>query len=645
MNTRPFIRAIALFFAVVLIAPSALFVAPQKAHAWTDIPAGLQRVIVIAKETLTELNTYTTELSDIANDVNTFVLQPLAFVLSGNLMKMLTASVVSFVIGKANGTGLPQFATDVQGSIRTVQTSAALAYLKQVGLTGSPFAGSIAEALNTDYLTRSSLAGFWNTNMCTLRAGSEGIPASANIPAYLAGNWSQGGVAAWFTLTTETQNNPYTLYQNTQAQLANVIGPGVGGVSGVREQVLAWGKGIMSWCGANDPAAPAGNNPDEASASVSGGTRTITASDAVAAQQTCLQNGGNQAGCQSVYDQEMAAIGTSVPVSSGGGINPGDPCTTNGVPGTIKTPGSLISDTLSKVLGGQQDEIVRMGNIGPQITSILGNIANIVNTVKFASSILGGDKGNGGLFGVGDTSSSNSTPALTQFTPAQDSAGNFTSDYAGVSTSTINQSQAGSPLVGAFNNDLTTRVNMYKTAWITIGSAANTANGSVASLRDTCLAAAATAKTLEKSANTNYQIILQSFITSSTAQADAAQTALTVTISPVIAQAADAAATSTAALAMVARVKSELESGSSAYSADLQNLLKMPPTADDISNAQKNAQLNPVDANSSDQVTANPTGSLVVSGGTLVDQMTLLNTNALGLVSSCAVPPDPGTGA
>ena len=143
-------------------------------------------------------------------------------------MKALTSSVLSFVIGKANGTGVPQFVVDVKRSLQTVGDSQALAYLRQVGMTNSPFAGSISSALRNDYMTKTSLAGFWAANMNTLER------SSPDVPAYLAGNWSQGGVKAWFALTTETQNDPFSLYQHTQAQLAAVVGSGAGGATDVR---------------------------------------------------------------------------------------------------------------------------------------------------------------------------------------------------------------------------------------------------------------------------------------------------------------------------------------------------------------------------------------------------------------------------
>lgn len=619
MSTPSFIRTTAIFFAVVFLVPSAFFGAPQKAHAqWTDIPAGIQRAFTTVKETLTEMHTFTSKLSNIANDVNTFILQPLAFVLSGNLMKALTASVVKFVVGTANGTGAPQFVASVQNSMRQLSDIKATAYLSQMRLTGSPFASSIASALGTNYSMGSSLAGYWVANKCTLRG------SSPNITAYLNGNWSQGGVAAWFALTTQVQNNPYTLYQNSRAQLANVIGPGVGGATGARLSELSWGQGMMSWCGTSDAA-------------------TYTQNAASSAYQACIAQCSNTEANPGGYTAACAdhcgdAFTQNKGIVAGGGINPGDPCTDteSGASGTIQTPGSVIKATLDKVLGAQQDKLVQMGNISSQITGILGNIASIINTVNFARDILGGGS-SGGLLNAGQSSGALSTFGV----PTQDSSGNFTSGYASVTNSSISQSAAGTPSFNAFNNDMTTRVNMYKTSWVTISTAATTAKNSVTSLKNTCTESAATATTMLAGANYDYKTILQAFITSSTAQATAAQTSLTATITPVLTQAIDASTIAATTLEMIAKVEGELASGSSSYNTDLQALLSMPPTSEDISNAQKNAQ-----SSNPNVATSTPPGSLNVDPyPSIVDQMNLIDTNAKVLVGSCAIPSDPGMGA
>lgn len=551
MNRRPFISVVAVLLTISFLAPSVFFIAPRQVHA--TIPVIVTGDIVgWIQETITAIATPISSAANVADKLNTYVFQPLAFILSGNLMKQLTASVIGFVIGKANGTGVPQFVVDVQRSMQTVADGRALAYLRQINQTNSPFSSSIRSALSADYLSKTSLAGFWAANMNTLNATS--IPNYG--PDYLNGNWSHGGVAAWFALTTQTQNNPYTLYNNAQSQLLNTIGPGVGGITGARAQELSWGDGFMSWCGTSDTATqPAGNNPDEIST-------------------------------------DTYAAGNNPDEQSASGVNPGDPCTdkTTGLSGTIKTPGSVIKSTLDKVLGGQQDQINRMGNVGPQIEKILGDVGKIINTVNFASSLLGGDSG--GLFGVNSTSGSSAISRLAQFAPPATTEG-LTSGYAGVTSAQINQEAASSTPTGPGSSAYV----RYTEAWKTISDAADTASTSVMTLADYCTTAANEAK--------NDYLIPPSFITTARAQAALATTTLANAIAPVIDQ---------------IRIAS----------------LTMEPTIPEIAAAIREAQ-------TLNSAVADPEGSLTIVAApdtqmTLVDKMNLLDANAQELKKAC-VPP------
>jgi hypothetical protein len=565
MNPRPFSSIVALVLIALLIVPSAFLVAPQRANAQLatfdfanflkNSVTAVESSITAIKSTLSAALDVTNTAANVATQINAYVLQPLAFVLSGNLLKMITAGVISFVIGKANGTGIPQFVTDVQKSLQTVGDARALSFFNQFGRnSNSPFAASISSSLRNNYLSKTSLAGFWAANMNTLARSTPSYR-----PGYLAGNWSQGGVAAWFALTTQTQNNPYTFYPIAQEQLATLVGPGGGGATGARVAELNWGQGFTSWCGATE-------------------------------------KGGND--------------GTEM--ESEAGINPGDPCTDKeGNPGTIKTPGSVIVASLNKALGSQTDSILRMGNVGPEINGILKNIGTVMQTVNFATEILGGAS-SGGLFGVNSTSGTNSTSRLMQYQNTQ--------GYLGATNSSILKNAATLPVSGP---EMLNRVTQYESAWSTINTAANAASTTIASLADFCTAAAVTAS------NT------ASFVSESTAQATAARTALTDVIAPILAQAAAAAKINAAARAMVQRIQtalnSSLDSTGSTYAADLQTLQSMSPTAADVANIQQETQ-------AFNMAAASPEGSLNVSGGSIIDRMSLISTNAVELKTSVCTP-------
>jgi hypothetical protein len=596
MSNLPVVKTLASLLMVALLAPTMYFMIPQKAEAQWAVavvsdtsPTSLldlaKNALTSAYSILIQANTWVTALAEYAQLINTYVLQPIAFVVSGQLMKALTASVMKYVIGKANGTGIPQFVVDVQKSVRSINDFQAQAYFRQVSLTNSPFATSIANALQINYNQNTSLAGYWKANLCTL---------GRNIPTYnqsfLSGAWSQGGTAAWFQLTTQTQNNPYMLYQSSQAQLQNVLGNGVGGGSGARLQQLAWGQGFMSWCGTTDSA-------------------TQTQNAAVSDYQACMANGGTGDQCQATFS---SAGGKQTSL----GVNPGDPCTDkDGNTGTIQTPGTVIKATLDKVLGGQQDKINSMGNISAQVNQFLSSIGTILNTVNLAANILGGGNSSGGLLNAGRPGG-----ALSSFGAPTSSSG-LTTGY-GVNGSQLASSGASSAASGAqqgvtqtSGNPATNNIDQnggtggtgatggtlgqiqaYRTAWNAIGLSANETLTGLQSMRDTCTAFP------------------------NTSEATDAQNTISNEVSPVITQVSQAQAVADAATAQYNIVQSESPS-SSTYSADTQKLDSLVPTATDISNAKFNAT-------AFGGATANPTGSLTVSGSSLVDQMNLIRTNA-----------------
>ena len=506
------------------------------------------------------------------------------------MLQQMTNATINWINGK-NGTGQPSYVVNISAHLQGLGDAIATPFLNQIANNlNSPFGTTIAAALQKSYGLQTSMGGFLAANQCTLMAGKAGIPASANIPAYLAGNWSQGGISAWFALTTQSQNNPYMLYQNSQAQLGSVIMS----ATQARLAELNWGSGFMSWCSVSDSA-------------------TQTQNAASTAYQTCMANGGNGDTCQATFENSGGLM-TAV------GINPGDACTnSDGSTGTIQTPGSTIKATLDKVLGGQQDKLAQMGNVAGQITSILSNIAQIYNTVQFASSILGGSS-SGGLLNASQPSGALSSFGAPTIDPK---TGNITSNYVGASQTSVYQTAAGS---GASGPDLLGLVARYETSWATITSSANTASANVTTLINVCTTNIAAAK-----AQLNQNPTLQAFIDAATAQISAAQSALTNVVAPITSQATTASVIITNARAAVAKVQSESVASASTYPADVQALQSLPPTAIDVANAFQQSQ-------ALGNASSTPVGSLNVSGVSYVDKLNLISTNATMLESTVCNP-------
>ncbi len=554
-------RMLAVLLTVTLVVPSAFLIAPQLVQAQipvtvtsdVSVPAlttAYKTTFSAIKATLNLITSYTNTAANVAEQINTYVLMPLAFVMSGDLLKMMTAATLSFVVGGTNGTGSMQFVVNAQGHLQIIGDTKAGAFFIQFSRnSNSPFSASITSSLRTNYLQQTSMAGFFAANRNTLPQ------YSSNQNAYLSGNFSKGGWSAWFALTTQDQNNPYMLYQKSNNALASVVQSAVA----AREQMLSWGQGMLSWC-------------DE-------GATKETVNKSSIPRVACIDEDGNEL--------------------------------------PIRTPGSVITAGLNKVLGGTQDKLVQLGQMGNQVGKILGNIGTVMNTVGLASQIMGGSSG--GLSGVMQ-SGPGGTSAVTYY---RDDPG-----YLGVTPSDVYQTASTLPSAGA---DKLSIISQYESAWNVIRTTAVSASTTVTRLATVCAANAANPSA------SGLNIDTAAFASASSAQAAAARAVLSGSIASVLAQANTASTTVASARAMVIQVQSQLNSSDpnvqSAGIANMATLQTMAPTMDDLGQAQQEAQ-----TYGAYGTTASPAGSLTVTGGSLIDQMSLIATNAQTLLTTVCAP-------
>lgn len=640
MSPRLFSKVLAILLTVILVIPSTLFITPPRAQAFLgfgDIvldPGNLAtNVITTIKNSISAVYDATTSAALVALQIKAYVLDPLAFVLSGNLLKAITEGTIAFVIGKANGTGIPQFAADIQTSLQTLSDTQALSYFDQyIRNSRSPWNTAIISQLSKEYLNKTSLAGFWAQNMDTLRR------TSPNIGGYLNGNYRLGGVQSWFALTTQVQNNPYSAYLASQSQLAALIGPGVGGATGARIKDLAHSGGFVSWCGEKDDflgqmSTGIVSGANAAAIDKAGDDAYDRAFSAAILQDPYDEAGADTLGNIARSNAKVEAFDRAKAANAGNtvlGVSPGDPCTlSNGKTGTIKTPGSVIVAGLNKVLGGQQDNVLRMGDVGGQITSILGNVAEVLKTVQFASQILGGP-GSGGLLGV-DTPTSGQTRSILQ--AYANSPGNLGATNAGVFSDAAKLDFSGPEMLA--------RVAQYETAMNTLRGPANTASTSVSSFISYCIAqqAIASSTLAISTASSTTQINLVNFIQESDAQIAAARSAFATHVAPTIARTDAADSIIATARALVQRIQNGLNSSTevdaAAYIADLQTLQTMPPSVSDLAVAQQDTTIT---QRARATAEANPPGSLSISGVYLIEKLNLLSANAIALYPVCTAP-------
>jgi hypothetical protein len=533
MSKKSLTSAVAVLLTFTLVAPATFFIAPQKASA-SGIScvggllglAGTAVSTVVAVPVSDAVDQQANSIgggASVGSCIYDAILVPLARAAIRAILQKMTASVINWING-ANGTGQPSYTQNLSLNLQRVGDTQALAFFAQFARnSNSPFASAIASSLRNNYLQSTSAAGFWSANRSTL------AQYSPNVNSFLAGNWSQGGAAAWLALTTQNENNPFLLYQASQSQLSSLVAS----VQSVRSQVLSWGQGFMSWCGVDTSSASA--NPENV--------------DPVLANE--------------------------------GGTSPGDPCiNADGTAGDIKTPGSIIHDYTQKaVVNSGFEQLISSNDLDNAFSAIVSALLN---------KVLGSAQG---LFGA-----SGGSESVTRQMQDYSSSSSGATDTAAQTAQTV-----------------LSNISTYASAWSTIKAAAEIASTSVQSLGAVC-----------------------------SPEAAAAQTAFTTKILPVFTQAKTAldAVAPTQALALKVQADSSgTGSSGSSFAADLSTLLSMPPSASDIASVQQNATV-------MGGARAEPTGSLIVTGGTTVDQMNLIGANATALKNSpvCATSTDTGTG-
>jgi len=591
MNKKTFTSVCVMLLTITLIAPAAFFIAPQRAsaagvgciggliggllgNASTLAAVPISNVSIQTSSGYTAATTYGTCLNDL-------VLMPLARMAIKVMIQHMTSSVVNFINGTGNRSGQPSFVQDLAGHLQAVGDVAALSFIGQIrqAAFSSPFGTAIAFALKANYLRQTSLAGFFAAYQSTLSK------YSPNVNRFLAGDWSQGGAGAWFALTTQKNNNPFDVYQAAQ----NQMGSNVNQVQINRNLDLNRGSGFLSSCPSN----------------------TVAAGAACEA----FSSGGCPNG-------EVCSADGHCPVDDG--VNPQAPCTNpDGTPAKAVTPGSIIHDYTQKaVVDSGFDQAYAQLISANDIDAALGQIVNAV-----ISQVLGGVDGL--LSGSPSRPSSSRSPSLTT------QLNNYTPTGTGVIESTSQTPQT--KLTG---------LTGYMTALDTIITAANTASTSVQNLADYCAAeqasmtqALATYQNQSTSQGPDpYGIAsaaiagMQTFITNAGNTHDIAQAALTNGITPVLtkAWAASTTAATTQKFALKVQKDASLVPVPTTLSSDTAKLLTMPPSQFEVNDTISNAQV------TGGAATQNFCQySLAVSGGTTVDQMNLISTNATALKASC----------
>jgi hypothetical protein len=350
---------------MVFISVSGAFT-PKKAEAFlglgdivTDIVTNVQSAISAIANTASSISNYATQYKE-------FVLDPIAYAITKQIVRQLTSSVVNWINSGFDGS--PSFVTDPAGFFTDIADQ----------LTG--------EFIDNNSVLKKQLCGPFNFNLrlalalkyrpysqqkytCTLtsvikNAGS-GLQ-NFSINGFTAGDFKQGRWPAFVSLTTEPQNNFVGASILAQDDLAFQIGS----KQGQQRDELTQGDGFLSWKKCKDIPLPGDSN---FVGPVQPGT-----------------SGSNNVGSNFVG-----------PINTPGGqAQRKQSC-------EVQTPGKVISDALNVHIASPTEQL----NLADEFNEIVNALfAQLVTTIL-----------NGGLRSASGSGPSDSSSYLNQIANEQDS--------------------------------------------------------------------------------------------------------------------------------------------------------------------------------------------------------------------------------
>lgn len=284
-----------------------------------------------------------------------------------------------------------------------------------------------------------------------------------------------------------------------------------------------------------------------------------------------------------------------------------DTCTNSDGSSLItKTPGVLLKDELSKAVGSNIDRIVQADEFDEMLGSAISQLSS-----KILDSSLGGLLGSAS---VSYSSGSSGSGRSLVDTFANESDTN-NPNYQSTAQNSVDYAQS-----------VIDGVTTWKNNWTAINARATAASTAIASL----LTAA------NKHLKQGYTLTSTPCWTDNTNTLISDATAAANTAALIQKNAQDAFATADQTIALAEKVKAEANSTDATAAANLQKdtaaLNTAPPTGDQSQQAAQDAQI-------TGAATASPTGSLAgVSGGTMIDRMSLLEKNATAAMSCTDVP-------
>jgi hypothetical protein len=339
------------------------------------------------------------------------VLNGLAWTIAKKTIQSITRSTVNWI--NSGFSGSPAFVSDLNQTLRSVGDAVAndfLNHLNQtvVDTTGfnltSPFQDQLNQQLRAEYYRTT---GSWGLNYTLSQYSSD-------PRAFQNGDFSKGGVSAFLAQSQNPANNPFGAYQLASNQLWSQIDA----AAQAKKAELNWGQGFTPWRGnCNTPAA---------AASASSGSGKNVNNKNTAASGSAGKD----------INSKSAAVS----------LSQSDNCLFS----PVKTPGSLIMQTLGVTATSPLRQLELADSINEIVSALMGQLVNQV-------------LGPGGLSGASQPTAGGGSSPLTQATDP--------SQYNGLTTSLADGVQQN------IKTDLL-NVSEYQTHWQEILDAATAAQNS-----------------------------------------------------------------------------------------------------------------------------------------------------------------------
>ena len=435
-----FVKTLLLSFLI----PTLFFSQTQKAEAfWPTFDVGgvVQQTITAVATPPTAVATgisaganVTTTILTGADHLKKFVLDPIAYGIAKMIIKQLTAQTVNWI--NSGFKGNPAFVTDPNSFFLDVGDKMAAQVLSNTSLSRlcTPFRAQVRLSIAKNYLTESNRMG-----SCTLGQIENNFDNFTN-------NFSSGGWDAFFSVTQNSQNNPYGSYMNTKNQL-NVD---VAAVGQKYQKQLEQGNGFLSF----EKCKPGSTRAGRTTAASGEGTLvgTITTE---CVRRSPLDSANPSAGGQCLEERtyQMDSNGNKIDITGKGSLDDGSSGVAEGdcsqADKEVVTPGSVINNQLQKVVGSGVTQL--------ELANSINQVVSALMTQMFQQVVGGLGNGLRGLTQKNSTNSTSGRSLIEQMAKGSPEEGVETKTNASNIDKTASQSLADSkaaagPIAGGGSN-------------------------------------------------------------------------------------------------------------------------------------------------------------------------------------------------